>query len=84
LIVKEQDNVSIIHCAPPGVLQERLTGFLERCGWVVGLKFLRLHENARDLARQEIKRMEPATTIKSAAAQDEYITRLKVRRAAAN
>lgn len=84
MIVSEIHGPKLVHSAPPHVLQEDLLSFLGRCNWVVGLKFLRLKSDARELAAQEISRLGEGVTVLSAAARDEQVVRLREGRAAAS
>lgn len=84
LICVEPDRqVNMVHAAPPGVRQEPLTGFLQRCSWVSGLKFLRLKDNARQLAAQEVSRMAASVTVTSAVEQDTKVQTMRANRLAA-
>lgn len=76
-------QVNFLHSAPPRVREEPLTGFLQRCPWISGLKFLRLKDNARELAAQQVTAMAGKVTAPSPAEQDVKIDTLRANRAAA-
>jgi hypothetical protein len=77
-------QVNILHSAPPRVRQEPITTFLQRCNWVSGLKFLRLKDNARQLAAQEVAAMASRTVVPQPAEQDRAIVTTRQRRLAAS
>jgi len=76
-------QVNILHSAPRQVREEPLTGLLQRCRWISGLKFLRLKDNARQLAAQQVTAMTGQVTVPSPAEQDAKIDTLRANRAAA-
>lgn len=81
LIAREDSGlVTIIHSAPPGVKHEPLSVFMRRCNWVKGYKFLRLKDNAVELAAQERARMATVTTPPFAAVQDTKVAAMRARR----
>jgi hypothetical protein len=80
MIVREADDVLLAHSVPPEAIREPLASFLARCHWVVGLKFLRLRENAREIAAQEVARLAPAVNVLSPADQDNKNAKLRAAR----
>lgn len=66
----EHDVVELAHSVPPHAVREPLTSLLARCPWIVGLKFLRLRENAQEIASQEVARLAPTVPVLSPEAQD--------------
>lgn len=83
LIVREPDGVSILHSTKPSVRQDALEPFLKRCHWIAGFKFLRLRENAREIAAQEVSRFAPKISVLSPADQDAKNGRWRAARLAA-
>lgn len=74
------DDVTLVHSVPPSVRQEPLLGFLDRCKWVVGLRFLRIRDDARELAAREVSRMAEKAGIKPPEIQDHEVSVLRARR----
>ena len=70
IVVSDKGEVTFVHAAPPRVRQEPLGGFLRRCTWVGGLKFLRLRENAREFVKAELELMATKAAILTPAEQD--------------
>jgi len=83
LIAVEQDGTpAMVHSAPSQVRREPVLRFLDRCSWVVGLRFLRLKDNATDLATAEIKRIEAAVKVPTPAEVDASVANRRAARAA--
>ena len=83
IAVAADGQVNILHSAPRQVREEPLTGFLERCNWISGLRFLRLKDNARELAAQQVTAMTGQVSVPTPAEQDVKIDTLRANRAAA-
>lgn len=83
MIVREGEDVLLAHSVPPDAVREPLGSFLARCPWVVGLKFLRLRENAKEIAEQEVARLAPQIKVLSPAEQDAKNAKLRASRAGA-
>ncbi|HPD32485.1 MAG TPA: DUF1460 domain-containing protein [Phycisphaerae bacterium] len=81
IAVAADGQVNILHSAPRQVREEPLTGFLERCNWISGLKFLRLKDNARELAAQQVTAMTGQVTVPPPAEQDAKNDTLRANRA---
>ncbi|MBP7937903.1 MAG: DUF1460 domain-containing protein [Phycisphaerae bacterium] len=79
IAVQPDGAVTLVHSVPSQVRQEPLTRFLDRCNWVLGLRFLRLRDNAADLAAAEVKRIEESVKVPT---PTEVETDLATRRAA--
>lgn len=80
MIVRDGDLVELAHSVPPDAIREPLMSFLGRCHWIVGLKFLRLRENAREIAEHEVARLASSVAIPTPAAQDAKNAKLRAQR----
>jgi len=80
MIVRDGGTVELAHSVPPRAMREPLASFLARCHWIVGLKFLRLRENARELAEQEVARLAPTVSVLNPGAQDTKNAKLRAAR----
>lgn len=82
LIVMEGNVPNLLHCAPPHAFQEPIDTFLTRCKWVSGMKFLRLRDQAKEIAAEEAARLASVIPVSSPADQDAKNAQLRARRLA--
>lgn len=82
LIVRtEGGELTAVHCIPKAVRQEPLAGLLDRCDWIMGMKFLRLNANASALVERELEATKEAMFVPSPETEDQKLEYLRSLRA---
>jgi len=81
LIVRGDDgSISLLHAGRPRVRQEEIRSFLRTYLNVSGMIFLRLRDNARELAKTEVERMALDTNVPSPSGQERSNDERRARR----